>query len=118
MAIKKLCAACCKPALMQTRLTLSEGHACTVLPKNGHACTVLPKMAIKKLRVACCMLALTWTWPTFLASENGHLKVVRFLLQACEDANNADNDGRTPMHYAAGNGHEEVVLCLMHAGAV
>ena len=21
------------------------------------------------------------------------------------------------MHYAAGNGHEEVVLCLMHAGA-
>ena len=83
----KLCAACCKPAVMQTRLTLPEGHACTVLPKNGHQ------------EVARCLLhagANADAADSFgrtrmhCAAKNGHQEVARCLLHARADMDMAD----------------------------
>ena len=46
-----------------------------------------------------------------MAARYGHLEVVRFLVEsgANEDQGTADN-GRTPLHIAAQNGHFELVI--------
>ena len=58
-----------------------------------------------------------WT-PLFIASENGHLEVVRLLRDAGTDMDEACEDGgATPLHIASQNGHLEVVRLLCDAGA-
>ena len=56
-----------------------------------------------------------------LASQNGHLEIVRLLLDAGEDPNRFNPVGghshSTPLHQAAGNGHLEVVKLLVERGA-
>jgi hypothetical protein len=56
-----------------------------------------------------------------LASDFGHIEVVRLLLDASEDPNRYNPIGghshRTPLHQAAGAGHEEVVRLLVERGA-
>jgi len=56
-----------------------------------------------------------------LASDFGHVEVVRILLDAGEDPNRYNPVGghshATPLHQAAGAGHEEVVRLLVERGA-
>ena len=56
-----------------------------------------------------------------LASDFGHVEVVRLLLDAGEDPNRYNPVGghshTTPLHQAAGAGHEEVVRLLVERGA-
>ena len=56
--------------------------------------------------------------PLYIAAQNGHLEVVRFLVEsgANKDQGTAD-DGATPLYIAAQNGHLEVVRFLLESGA-
>jgi ankyrin repeat protein len=56
-----------------------------------------------------------------LASQLGHVEIVRLLLDAGEDPNRYNPIGghshATPLHAAAGSGHDEVVRLLVERGA-
>ncbi|MFZ1011268.1 MAG: ankyrin repeat domain-containing protein [Candidatus Sulfotelmatobacter sp.] len=56
-----------------------------------------------------------------IASDLGHVDVVRLLLDAGEDPNRYNPVGghshTTPLHQAAGSGHDEVVRLLVERGA-
>ena len=49
------------------------------------------------------------TSPLMLASQSGHVEIVRLLLEAGSDRNLANSDGYTALMAACGNGHVEVV---------
>jgi ankyrin repeat protein len=53
----------------------------------------------------------------FIAAENGHLDVVRHLLDVGADKDQANNSGATPLFIAAENGHLDVVRHLVEVGA-
>lgn len=63
-----------------------------------------------------------WT-PLALSAKGGYVKVVQLLLDATaswnmrERVNHQDNDGLTPLHWAAQNGHSEVMTKLLYKGA-
>ncbi|PQE15343.1 Ankyrin repeat domain-containing 52 protein [Rutstroemia sp. NJR-2017a WRK4] len=50
------------------------------------------------------------------ASNNGHLEVVKLLLENGADLSAADNDGETPLNAASDSGHLEVVKLLLEKG--
>ena len=52
-----------------------------------------------------------------IAAQNGHLDVVRHLVEAGADKDKADNQGTTPLYVAAQNGHLDVVHHLVEVGA-
>ena len=56
-----------------------------------------------------------------LAADFGHLEIVRWLLDAGEDPNRYNPVGghshTTPLHQAAGRGHDEIVRLLVERGA-
>ena len=51
------------------------------------------------------------------AAENGHLDVVRHLVEVGADKDKAMDTGATPLFIAAENGHLDVVLHLVEVGA-
>ena len=52
------------------------------------------------------------------ASENGHVEVVKILIQAGGNVNTQrSSDGWTPLHWASSRGHVEVITALLAAGA-
>ncbi|KAH7124624.1 ankyrin repeat-containing domain protein, partial [Dactylonectria macrodidyma] len=53
-----------------------------------------------------------WT-PLHRASQNGHVKVVKVLLEKGADVMVAGKDGWTPLHRASQNGHVEIVKALL-----
>ena len=53
----------------------------------------------------------------FIASQNGHLDVVRLLLQKGADKDKANNNGATPLYIASRRGHLEIVRHLLQEGA-
>ena len=53
----------------------------------------------------------------FMAAQNGHLEVVRLLIEAGADKAAAHSTGATAVFIAAQNGHLEVVRLLIEAGA-
>src|SRR3990167_3922942 len=55
--------------------------------------------------------------PLWLASERGHLEVVRELLRAGADPNIADKNNKTPLYWASCHGYLDVVKKLLLAGA-
>ena len=52
-----------------------------------------------------------------MAAQKGHETVVRALIKAGADINNADDDGVTPLYMAVQNGHEAVVRVLIELSA-
>ena len=52
-----------------------------------------------------------------IASENGHKRVVQFLIQKGADVNGEDNHGTPVLSYAAYKGHEDIVELLIAKGA-
>ncbi|RDL34650.1 uncharacterized protein BP5553_07778 [Venustampulla echinocandica] len=57
-----------------------------------------------------------WT-PLYWASRNGHVEVVKLLLEKGADLNAATKSGETPFHQASGSGHVEVVKLLLEKEA-
>ena len=55
--------------------------------------------------------------PLYVASENGHLEIVKFLIASGGSVNEGDKDGITPLMIASNYGHFEVVKVLLAAGA-
>ncbi|XP_041471850.1 uncharacterized protein LOC121421254 [Lytechinus variegatus] len=55
--------------------------------------------------------------PLHSASFNGHLDVVKYLIDQGAQANTANNAGVTPLHNASFNGHFDVVKYLIDQGA-
>lgn len=53
-----------------------------------------------------------------VASSNGHVKVVKLLLEKGADIMVATNDGWTPVNAASSNGHVEVVKLLLERGRI
>ena len=51
------------------------------------------------------------------ASENGHLEIVKILINAGVDVNLPVENGLTPLHISSHKGHVEVVEALIKAGA-
>ena len=57
-----------------------------------------------------------WTQLIF-NSRRGELNSVKLLLMAGADVHVRDHDGADALHYAAGQGHDEIVKALLLAGA-
>src|SRR5204862_433013 len=57
------------------------------------------------------------TTSLFVAAENGHLEVVKLLIEYKSVVNTPTKDGRTPLMGAAGKGCLEVVQLLLQNGA-
>jgi ankyrin repeat protein len=55
--------------------------------------------------------------PLVVAAQEGHVGVVRLLLERGAEVNAAGLYGYTALHEAAGGGHEEVVNVLLSSGA-
>ncbi|WYZ43460.1 hypothetical protein EsH8_VI_001159 [Colletotrichum jinshuiense] len=53
----------------------------------------------------------------YVSSLNGHVEVVKFLLERGADVTVATNDGRTPLYTASQNGHPEIIKLLLDKGA-
>ena len=58
-----------------------------------------------------------WSNPLYIASEEGHLDVVRLLVEQRADINKASNDGGTPLLIASSKGRVDVVRVLLEHGA-
>lgn len=52
-----------------------------------------------------------------MASEYGHIELVKFLLESGADLNMVDDDGWTPLHYASRHGNFEIIELLLDLGA-
>ena len=47
-----------------------------------------------------------------MAAENGHTEIVKILAPLTDNPNAPDENGRTPIHWAAYYGHTEIVKIL------
>eukprot|EP00899_Mesostigma_viride_P016491 jgi/Mesvir1/24843/Mv22080-RA.1 len=55
--------------------------------------------------------------PLLLVARTGRLDVVKHFVQFGVDLDVSDDNGYSPLHRAAENGHAEVAMCLVKAGA-
>ena len=50
--------------------------------------------------------------PIFVASQNGHIEIVKFLVSKVENPNEPRNDGVTPIQIASQQGNIDIVEIL------
>lgn len=55
--------------------------------------------------------------PLFIAAQNGHYKVLVYLLAQGAEPDSRRTDGATPLWIAAQMGHDHIVTQLLKAGA-
>ena len=55
--------------------------------------------------------------PLHFAATNGHVSMVKLLVERGADVNVKSQWGQTPLHYAAGEGHVAMVKLLVELGA-
>ena len=55
--------------------------------------------------------------PLIVAIANGHVEIVRYLLEQGADRDKASNGCSTPLHWAAKGGYLEIAMLLMSYGA-
>ena len=109
--------ACEKGHLEIVRLLIEAGADLIFLSffcrrDNSEACSIQICFIKDKARDTDCET------PLWIASQNGHLEVVRLLLEKGADKDKARNiDGATPMFIASQNGHLEIVRVLVNADA-
>ena len=53
----------------------------------------------------------------FIACQNGHIEIVKYLVEHGADINKRNNDGWSPLLIVCFNGHIEIVKYLMEHGA-
>ena len=85
------------PSTMTSRKSFGHSSGKNYLPLN---------LRIKDSRIA---KDQDWKTPLHLASANGHLEIVKILLEQGASAAAKDRNGRTPMDFAFENGHIEIV---------
>ncbi|KAJ3644215.1 hypothetical protein Zmor_026885 [Zophobas morio] len=64
-----------------------------------------------------CTVKFDRSTPLIIASREGHVTVVKYLLKCEAKINRANKDGRTPLYVASSQGHEKIVECLVKCGA-
>ena len=79
-------------------------------------CILKNMLSIVILVVSLCSISI-YSMDIFQAAKTGNIDRVRELIAAGADVNQQNNDGWTPLHWAAYNGHQEVVQALIAAGA-
>ncbi|XP_063923656.1 uncharacterized protein LOC135137835 [Zophobas morio] len=55
--------------------------------------------------------------PLIIASQEGHERIVEYLVKYGAEINRADFYGQTPLYAASSRGHEKIVECLAKCGA-
>ena len=55
--------------------------------------------------------------PLHIASQNGHLEIVKLLIASGGLVNDANRDGETPLHLATSTGNLEVIKVLIASSA-
>jgi ankyrin repeat protein len=103
-------------------LTRGASLAASATPALFAACAVGSQAIVRRLVEAgasITLLSADWTSPLMVASEYGHLDVVRFLCNQVDSfhVNIANQAGGTALIYAASAGHLAVVRYLLGAGA-
>ena len=56
--------------------------------------------------------------PLWIASQKGHLEIIKVLIAAGADMIKSDNNGVTPLHIASQNGHLEIVKFLVRINGI
>lgn len=103
-------------------LTRGASLDTSTTPALFAACAVGSQDTVKRLvegGASITHLSADWTSPLMIASEHGHLDVVRFLCKQVDSfhVNIANQAGGTALIYAAAAGHLAVVRYLIDAGA-
>ena len=52
--------------------------------------------------------------PLYEASRDGHLEIVKVLIDVCALLDTANNNGWTPLYIASENGHLEIVIVIIN----
>ena len=71
----------------------------------------------KLYRTQLCVCRQDRATPLFIAAQNGHFKILVFLLSQGANPDSRRTDGATPLWIAAQMGHDHVVRQLLKAGA-
>jgi hypothetical protein len=87
-------------------------HHCA---ENGLTSSVKRLLSIRNINVNVKDLY-EWT-PLHYAARNGHIEIIRLLLQNGAVVNAKNNCGSTPLHWAASHGHVDILHLLVENGA-
>jgi hypothetical protein len=105
-----------QPIMMNVKLGErgeTQLHHCA---KNGFTTSVNRLLSIRNINVNVKDDWNGWT-PLYFAAYNGHVEIIRLLLQNGAEVNAKDNHGHTPLQDAAFQGHVDILHLLVENGA-
>ncbi|RDW85731.1 hypothetical protein BP5796_04056 [Coleophoma crateriformis] len=123
-----LCTLELEPKISSLLLRLLRNGVVDASTRDDHGDTLLSQAAERGNEVIFALLLETdqfetdlkdigrWK-PLHLASEDGHINIVKLLVEKGADINAADMNGRTLLYRASENGHIDVVKLLLEKGA-